>query len=104
MYSCTGRWNQYFSFGTPSTKDCSIHLNVPSHLIKTKSDMDIIQPAHLCVNGGHNSTRVKTVNCVEGDVASKVEEKPDWYEKGNDWLIVTVEGTSPNPATHGEEL
>ncbi|GMH88968.1 hypothetical protein TrVE_jg13725 [Triparma verrucosa] len=104
MYSCTGRWNQYFSFGTPSTRDCSIHLNVPSHLIKTKSDMDIVQPAHLCVNGGHDSTRVKTVNCVEGDVASKVEVKPDWYEKGNDWLIVMVEGTSPNKAGHGEEL
>ena len=80
------------SFGTKETQDCTIHLNVPSHLVKSKENVDIVQPKHLCVNGGNNSTRVKTSNCVAGDEASALKERPAWFDEGNEWILVPVNG------------
>ena len=90
MYMCTGRWNQYFSFGGSNTLDCSIHLNIPQHLIESKTRKgDSKQAKHLCVNAGNESGKVKTSNCVPGDESGK--EKEQWMEEGNEWLIVRFE-------------
>ena len=112
MYQCTGRWNQYFSFGGWGTKEpeCSVHLNVPSHLIQSKRANGKSQVKHLCVGGGHESGKVKTSNCVEGDtggddgkgtpVGTPVK---DWMKESNDWLVVLVDDKGEE-RREGEEL
>ena len=90
MYMCTGRWNQYFSFGGSTTLDCSIHLNIPKHLVESKTRKgEGKQAKHLCVNAGNEIGKVKTSNCVPGDEIGK--DKEQWMEQGNEWLIVRFE-------------
>ena len=88
MYPCTGRWNQYFSFGGNSTKNCSIHLNIPRHLIesKTRTGGGKKQVKHLCVNAGGDNGSVRTANCVDGDDSGLGRER--WMEVGNEWLLI----------------
>jgi len=91
MYGCTGRWNQYFSFGGANTLDCSVHLNVPSHLIESKTRTGKKkQVKHLCINAGNEKNKkIRTANCVpEDDSGIEMEE---WMERGNEWLVVRFE-------------
>jgi len=96
MYGCTGRWNQYFSFAGwgDQEPECSVHLNVPSHLIQSKKNNGKYQVQHLCLGGGHPSEKVKTVNCVAGDDGGDpkaASKRKAWMEDKNDWLLVLVD-------------
>ena len=88
LYPCTGRWNQYFSFGGDQIEntDCNIYLNIPSHLVKSKVGAGKNQTNHLFLGGKEIKGNawlqpLKTKDCLDGKTKCS-----DWDE----WLIVPL--------------
>jgi len=108
LYPCTGRWNQYFSFGGDQIEgtSCSIYLNIPSHLVKSKKAVGKKQTNNLFLGGreikGNNYHQpLKTKDCV-GEEGKAKNNCSSWDE----WIIVPVEsaGASEDDGVKKDEL